>query len=116
MASKNQNFKKLLFIIGDIVSYYGLSFIWICARIPNWIEQLKRGQMEKKSTFHPYFLMNVEKAAKLAGYSIRQFRRVMDEDRIPVVIFPGGQGGEKFFIMTRDMEAWMASHKPSVIR
>ena len=48
--------------------------------------------------------LNIPSAAKMAGYSSRHFRRIIDENRIPVL-----QIGRKFFILTRDLEAWQST-------
>ena len=45
--------------------------------------------------------LDIPTAAFEAGYSPRHFRRIIEEDGIPVM-----QIGRKFFIVTRDLEAW----------
>jgi hypothetical protein len=45
--------------------------------------------------------LDIPSAAYQAGYSPRHFRRIIEEDRIPVM-----QIGRKYFIVTRDLEAW----------
>ena len=45
--------------------------------------------------------LDIPTAAYEAGYSSRHFRRIIEEDRIPVL-----QIGRKFFIVSRDLEAW----------
>ena len=45
--------------------------------------------------------LDVPTAAELAGFSLRHFRRIMQEDRIPIM-----QIGRKFFILTRDFDSW----------
>src|ERR1041385_3083277 len=45
--------------------------------------------------------LDIPTAAFEAGYSPRHFRRIIEEDRIPVL-----QIGRKFFIVTRYLEAW----------
>jgi hypothetical protein len=45
--------------------------------------------------------LDIPSAAFQAGYSSRHFRRIIEEDRIPVM-----QIGRKYFIVTRDLEAW----------
>jgi hypothetical protein len=45
--------------------------------------------------------IDIPTAAFEAGYSARHFRRIIEEDRIPVL-----QIGRKFFIVWRDFEAW----------
>ena len=44
--------------------------------------------------------LDIPSAAYQAGYSPRHFRRIIEEDRIPVM-----QIGRKYFIVTRDLEA-----------
>ena len=48
--------------------------------------------------------LDIPTAAELAGFSIRHFRRIIEEDRIPVM-----QIGRKYFIVTRDLEAWKST-------
>ena len=48
--------------------------------------------------------LDIPSAAFQAGYSPRHFRRIIEEDRIPVM-----QIGRKYFIVTRDLEAWKAT-------
>ncbi len=48
--------------------------------------------------------LDIPTAAFQAGYSSRHFRRIIEEDRIPVL-----QIGRKYFIVTRDLEAWKAT-------
>jgi hypothetical protein len=48
--------------------------------------------------------LDIASAAFEAGYSPRHFRRIIEEDRIPVL-----QIGRKFFILSRDLEAWKAT-------
>ena len=48
--------------------------------------------------------LDIPSAALQAGYSSRHFRRIIEEDRIPVM-----QIGRKFFIVTRDLEAWKST-------
>jgi hypothetical protein len=45
--------------------------------------------------------LDIPTAAELAGFSIRHFRRIIEEDRIPIV-----QIGRKFFILGRDFSSW----------
>ena len=49
--------------------------------------------------------LNIPSAARLAGYSSRHFRRIIEENGIPVL-----QIGRKFFILARDLEAWKSAH------
>ena len=48
--------------------------------------------------------LDIPTAAFEAGYSPRHFRRIIEEDRIPVL-----QIGRKFFIVSRDLEAWKST-------
>jgi len=50
--------------------------------------------------------LDIPTAAELAGFSIRHFRRIIEEDRIPIV-----QIGRKFFILGRDFSTWESSKK-----
>ena len=50
----------------------------------------------KKRTF-----LDVPSAARMAGFSIRHFRRIIEEDEIPIM-----QIGRKFFIVAANFEAW----------
>ncbi len=53
----------------------------------------------RKRTF-----MDVPTAARLAGFSIRHFRRIIEEDEIPIM-----QIGRKFFIVAARFEEWQAN-------
>src|SRR5262252_4961000 len=48
--------------------------------------------------------LDIASAAFEAGYSPRHFRRIIEEDSIPML-----QIGRKFFILSRDLEAWKAT-------
>ena len=48
--------------------------------------------------------LDIPTAAFQAGYSPRHFRRIIEEDRIPVM-----QIGRKFFIVTSDLEMWKST-------
>jgi hypothetical protein len=50
--------------------------------------------------------MDIPTAAGMAGFSLRHFRRIIEEDRIPIV-----QIGRKFFILGRDFTSWESSRK-----
>ena len=50
--------------------------------------------------------LDIPTAAELAGFSIRHFRRIIEEDRIPIV-----QIGRKFFILGRDFSSWESGKK-----
>jgi hypothetical protein len=49
----------------------------------------------------PKMFLDIPSAAEMAGFSIRHFRRIIEEDQIPIV-----QIGRKFFILGRDFENW----------
>jgi hypothetical protein len=48
--------------------------------------------------------LDIPSAAFQAGYSSRHFRRIIEEDHIPVM-----QIGRKFFIIARDLETWKST-------
>ena len=50
--------------------------------------------------------LDIPNAAGLAGFSVRHFRRIIEDERIRIV-----QIGRKFFIMGSDFERWQASKK-----
>ena len=50
--------------------------------------------------------LDIPNAAGLAGFSVRHFRRIIEEERIRIV-----QIGRKFFIMGADFERWQASNR-----
>jgi hypothetical protein len=50
--------------------------------------------------------LDIPTAAEMAGFSLRHFRRIIEEDRIPIV-----QIGRKFFILGRDFMNWQSSKK-----
>ena len=50
--------------------------------------------------------LDIPKAAEMAGFSLRHFRRIIEEDQIPIV-----QIGRKFFILGRDFTSWQATKK-----
>jgi len=54
------------------------------------------GEQKKQKRF-----WDIPSAANQAGYSSRHFRRIIEEDGIPVM-----QIGRKFFILGRDFENW----------
>ena len=56
-----------------------------------------QGKMQKR-------FWDIPSAAVQAGFSSRHFRRIIEEDRIPVM-----QIGRKFFIVGRDFEAWQVT-------
>jgi hypothetical protein len=50
--------------------------------------------------------LDIPTAAEMAGFSLRHFRRIIEEDRIPIV-----QIGRKFFILGRDFSSWQEAKK-----
>lgn len=50
--------------------------------------------------------LDIPTAAEMAGFSIRHFRRIIEEDNIPIV-----QIGRKFFILGRDFTNWELSKR-----
>ena len=50
--------------------------------------------------------LDIPNAAGLAGFSVRHFRRIIEDERIRIV-----QIGRKFFILGVDFERWQASKK-----
>jgi len=58
-------------------------------------------ELSTKRTF-----LDIPNAAELAGFSVRHFRRIIEEERIRIV-----QIGRKFFILGADFERWQASKR-----
>ena len=54
----------------------------------------------------PKMFLDIPTAAGMAGFSLRHFRRLMGEYRIPIM-----QIGRKFFILGRDFESWESTRK-----
>jgi len=50
--------------------------------------------------------LDIPNAAELAGFSVRHFRRIIEEERIRIV-----QIGRKFFILGADFERWQSAKK-----
>jgi excisionase family DNA binding protein len=48
--------------------------------------------------------LDISTAASRAGFSIRHFRRIVDEDKIPTIRI-----GRKFFILASDFEQWKST-------
>ena len=57
----------------------------------------------------PKLFMDIPTAARMAGFSIRHFRRIIEEDGIPII-----QIGRKFFILGREFASWEARKGPKV--
>jgi hypothetical protein len=53
--------------------------------------------------------LDIPNAAGLAGFSVRHFRRIIEEEQIRIV-----QIGRKFFILGSDFERWQAQKKSKV--
>lgn len=49
--------------------------------------------------------LDIPNAAELAGFSVRHFRRIIEDERIRIV-----QIGRKFFILGADFEKWQANN------
>jgi hypothetical protein len=50
---------------------------------------------------------DIPSAAVVAGYTSRHFRRIIEEQGIPVMRI-----GRKFFILGRDFENWQSANPP----
>jgi hypothetical protein len=50
--------------------------------------------------------LDIPNAAGIAGFSVRHFRRIIEEERIRIV-----QIGRKFFILGSDFERWQSEKK-----
>ena len=53
--------------------------------------------------------LDIPNAAQMAGFSVRHFRRIIEEERIRIV-----QIGRKFFILGADFERWLTARKLKV--
>jgi excisionase family DNA binding protein len=53
--------------------------------------------------------LDIPNAAELAGFSVRHFRRIIEDERIRIV-----QIGRKFFILGADFERWQSAKKPKL--
>jgi hypothetical protein len=53
--------------------------------------------------------LDIPNAAELAGFSVRHFRRIIEDEQIRVV-----QIGRKFFILGSDFGEWQARKKQKV--
>ena len=61
-------------------------------------------QATTETTQRSKMFMDIPTAAGMAGFSLRHFRRIIEEDRIPVM-----QIGRKYFIVARDLEEWKST-------
>ena len=50
--------------------------------------------------------LDIPNAAEMAGFSVRHFRRIIEDERIRIV-----QIGRKFFILGTDFERWQSAKK-----
>jgi hypothetical protein len=50
--------------------------------------------------------LDIPNAAEMAGFSVRHFRRIIEDERIRIV-----QIGRKFFILGADFERWQSAKK-----
>ena len=50
--------------------------------------------------------LDIPNAAEIAGFSVRHFRRIIEDERIRIV-----QIGRKFFILGADFERWQTTKK-----
>jgi len=55
--------------------------------------------------------LDIPTAAEMAGFSLRHFRRIIEEDSIPIV-----QIGRKFFILGRDFASWQESKETKKVK
>ena len=63
--------------------------------------------MKPSDVFAPKrMFLDIPNAAELAGFSVRHFRRIIEEERIRIV-----QIGRKFFILGADFEKWQATNR-----
>src|SRR6266571_4961985 len=62
-------------------------------------DPMSREVVQRKS---PKYFLDIPSAALQAGYSSRHFRRIIEEDRIPVM-----QIGRKYFIIASDLKEWI---------
>ena len=69
---------------------------------------MNENAVQSKSKKH---FLDIPSAAYQAGFSSRHFRRIIEEDRIPVM-----QIGRKFFIVMRDFEEWKATRGDARLR
>jgi len=53
--------------------------------------------------------LDIPNAAQMAGFSVRHFRRIIEEQQIRIV-----QIGRKFFILGADFERWQATNRRKV--
>lgn len=61
---------------------------------------------QSKKKARTKMFLDIPTAAAIAGFSIRQFRRIIEEDHIPTVSI-----GPRVFILGRDFKAWEETRK-----
>jgi excisionase family DNA binding protein len=54
--------------------------------------------------------LDIPNAAEMAGFSVRHFRRIIEDEQIRIV-----QIGRKFFILASDFERWKAAQKSKTL-
>ena len=69
-------------------------------------EEVMKAVVQEKSK---KMFLDIPNAAGMAGFSVRHFRRIIEEERIRIV-----QIGRKFFIMGSDFERWQSGKKSKV--
>jgi hypothetical protein len=69
-------------------------------------EEASMHQAMETNTPRTKTFLDIPTAAEMAGFSIRHFRRIIEEDQIPIV-----QIGRKFFILGRDFSSWETAKK-----
>ena len=50
--------------------------------------------------------LDIPNAANMAGFSVRHFRRIIEEERIRILPI-----GRKFFILNADFQRWQMTNK-----
>jgi predicted ester cyclase len=66
--------------------------------------QITQDGSTPKKTF-----LDIPNAAGLAGFSVRHFRRIIEEERIRVLAI-----GRKFFILSADFDRWQLNNQRKV--
>ena len=63
--------------------------------------------MKATQSFAPKkMFLDIPNAAQMAGFSVRHFRRIIEEERIRII-----QIGRKFFILGADFERWQTGNR-----
>ena len=63
--------------------------------------------MKPSTSFAPKrMFLDIPNAAELAGFSVRHFRRIIEDESIRIV-----QIGRKFFILGADFEKWQETNQ-----